>query len=171
MDGSTWESDSVEAWKENIKQDFDILEWKNKIENMQELAEKAISDNKHMSISIQGSSRDSFVHANVNINVGNIGNRAITSFTILVLCSDSNGFPVNTGHGDLATNSCSYIMEGSSAKSNAHGTGSFEFYISQAADIQSLEGIVSEIEFSDGTVWENPYAPYWELYYGDVVGK
>lgn len=171
MDGSVWESETIEAWEEKCKGGFDIEKWRANIEGMKELADKAISDNKHMSISIKGSKRDSFVHANLNMNIGNIGSRAITSFTILMLCFDSNGFPVNTGHGNLASNSCCYIIEGQSAKSNEHGTASFEFYISQDAGIQSLEGIVSEIEFSDGTIWTNPYAPYWELYYGDVVGK
>lgn len=170
MDGSIWESNSIEAWAKDNKTSFDIEAWKAKIENMKEHADKAISENNYMTIATQCTMKNGHVYVTFSSDIKDIGNQAITAFTILMLCYDENGFPVETECGTLARNSYSFPLSGNSGKSNAHGTGNLDFYLF-GKDVKAMKSIISEIEFSDGTVWENPFAPYWELYYGDVVGK
>lgn len=170
MDGSVWESDAVERWSQQMEQGLDLSNRESPILNMKQLADKAIT-NDFMTISLDCFSEDygDYTKVSFNADVKDIGELAITSFTFTMLCYDSRGLPVNTKQGILSANSISYTFSESNIYSLAHGEGIFSFGLDE--EIKSVTPLISEISFSNGDVWKNQYAPYWELYYGDVIGK
>lgn len=174
MDGEIWESDAIETWLEDMESGIDVNEEKAVIDNMKELADKA-EKNDYMTLQITDAFMDNHRWANIDysVDVFNTMGKAISSFEILVLCFDKNGFPVHIGEPHLASNSTVYEDKSSNITEKEYRTGYFSwpFTFSDSGDVALAKGIISKVSFTNGDVWENQYAPYWELYYGDFRGK
>lgn len=171
MNGDVWESDSLKTWFSEMEKGIDIEMKKSVIEEMREFAGEA-EKNDYISLRFLGCSpKNRYTEVSFSTDVFNTNGKVIQSFEITALCFDKNGFPLNVADGCyLANNTIVYEQKGINISSSGNGEGVFSI-AHDTESISSVKGIISKISFSNGDVWENPYEPYWELYYGDVIGK
>lgn len=170
MDGSSWEAESIQSWLGELKNGIDIAQKKSEFQSMKAWADTAES-NDYMSISVSYADHDNIsTSLDFSAKIKDIGNNAIESFELIILCYDNNGYPIKLDEPNFALNSTHCEVNGNHGMSGGKGTGQFKI-LTQNQFASQVKSVLSKIEFANGEIWINRYAPYWELYHGDVFGK
>ncbi len=100
----------------------------------------------------------------IEVMVENHTDKTVKNYTVSILAYDDKGFPLklkgpNTDKEvyELKGQAKSaFIKSGDTYGKNAGWT------IIENANIKTLIACVVEVEYTDGTVWENEYYPYWQ---------
>ena len=162
QDGTTWEAEenSIKKWAKNTKKNFKIENYQADMNSLK--AEAALAEtNEYLeltSFSIEHGNQFSDKH-DLHFTIKNISEKDITIARIFVLEYDDGGFPVSVSPYDT------YCLNGHTTGGNVNlrpgESSSFTDDLFLSGPTENVKVIVSEVEFHDGTVWNNPYLYEW----------
>lgn len=95
----------------------------------------------------------------VKVIVQNNTQKVVKSYIVSILAYDSAGYPLKINYNDYEE-----LVEADGANIPAGGTHGQDNYCSiyyEAEKISSALACVKQVEYYDGTIWENPYYEYW----------
>lgn len=95
----------------------------------------------------------------VQVIVKNNTKKVVKSYTVSVLAYDSLGFPLKIDYNNyekLVKSDGANIQPG-----KTHGKDNYCDIFYEQEKISSALACVTEVEYYDGTTWENPYYEYW----------
>lgn len=161
-DGTTWEATQLEAWAKEQKSQFSVEKYKESIKALEENATLAES-NEYAEIFSY-----SIVHGNqfssdldLHFTISNLSSQGIVSARIFVLEFDENGFPVSVSPYDT------YCLNGHQTAGTINlAAGKTEEFVNSLfidGTTTQIKTVIAELEFQDGTTWENPYLYEWVL--------
>ena len=160
QNGTEWELENIDAWQAETLKTFSVAEYKEKITALSENASKAydigdvaISNIKIVKDNPYSTSKD------YNFSLENKSNQGILSVSIYVLEFDENGFPVSVSPYDKYCKNGHAL--GGTVNLGAGKKGSFGDDLFISGDTKYTKEIITQIEYQDGTVWENPYMYEW----------
>ena len=155
-----WENNNVDVWYDNVIKNFTVDAYNDAVALFAGDAKKA-ETNEYVSIDStdkvyrnQYSTKDDF-----DFTITNISDKDIAGLNVLVLEYDENGYAVSTSpyntyfKNDNKTGGTVNLVSGA--------TDSFTDDLFFVAECKQYKCIVSYIEFTDGTSWENPYKYEW----------
>lgn len=163
-DGTTWEANEmqVENWAKEASNSFSVEEQKNEVSRLKETGSLA-ETNEFASLTdytIKHGNQFSSDH-DLHFSLQNTSDQGITRLNIFVLEFDKNGFPVAVNPYDT------YCINGHQTggtvnlASGASSSYSDDLFISSTTT--QIKGVISYIEFQDGSEWNNPYLYEWIL--------
>lgn len=161
-DGTVWEASGLSSWVETQKNTFSVTDHNAKLSSLNEDAKKAENCNyasiDHYSIDHdnQFSTRKDF-----SFTLTNHTDKGILKINIFVLEFDKNGYPVSVSPYD--TFCLNGHSTGGTVNVAAGTTDDFETTLFIFGSTTQVKFIIRNIEFSDGTVWENPWQYEWIL--------
>lgn len=155
-DGSIWEAQGLTAWANETVKNFSVEAYKQKIENMESDSKNA-ENNPYVQVI---ANRISTTHSedDLELVMKNISGKDITALSLYITQYDQNGYGVD---GYIRK-----VVKGHTLSNGNTYSYSSSMFFSTSTKYQKV--IVSSLEFSDGTVWNNPYAPQWSLYNVDM---
>ena len=95
----------------------------------------------------------------IQVIVKNNTQKVVKSYTISILAYDSNGFPLKidySGYEKLCSCEGANIQPG-----DTHGKDNYCSIYYEKDKIASSIACIKEVEYYDGTRWENPYYEHW----------
>lgn len=162
--GEVWQATGVNAWAEETAKNFTIDAYKASVESMKQDAEKA-QECPYLKVTKATkyhSNRYSDSH-DLEATVRNTGEKTIKTFTLVLAEYDARNYPTKYKSGSYFTpNSLRAICNPANIEPGDDGTVNWTLVFSGTCE--TFNYIISEIEFDDGTTWQNPYAAPWLIY-------
>ena len=95
----------------------------------------------------------------VQVIVKNNSKKVVKSYTVSVLAYDSSGFPLKIQYNNYET---LVKLDGANIQpGKTHGKDNYCSIFYEQEKISSALACVTEVEYYDGTTWNNPYYEYW----------
>lgn len=95
----------------------------------------------------------------VKVIVQNNTQKVVKSYVVSVLAYDADGYPLKIEYNNYE---CLVEYEGANVQPGAtHGKDNYGSISYEEEKISSALACVKEVEYYDGTTWENPYYEYW----------
>ena len=163
-DGSTWTASGIDSWANDKVKIFTVDNYNQSIENMKADSDAA-SKNPYMEIISTEKYSDGHNLEIFNIDVKNISNKNISKFEFLMLEYDQNGYAIASLENFVTRNCVRFIVPENVAPGEKIGL-KYDLFFPE--NVKKFAVIIYEIEFSDGSVWTNPYTFHWLLYNQDL---
>lgn len=158
---------------EELKQIFNDKEITEKITEIKEkVKEQQIQEYKNNQEVTVESARIYVQHPNykslypdsIEVIIKNNTNKTIKNYSISILAYDSNNYPlkVQTQYNfGRATYEFIGLAENANIIAGATGGKDYGWALEEEHKISKLLALVKEVEYYDGSKWENPYYEYW----------
>lgn len=101
----------------------------------------------------------------IQVVVKNNTNKVVKNYSVAMLAYDSNGYPLKINYNsnlELGQATAANIQPG-----ETHGNGNYYSIIYEQDKMRTIIACVKEVEYYDGSKWENPYYEYWEEQYNE----
>lgn len=163
-DGTDWSASAsqLHAWADTVRADFSVDGYKAGIAALQETAVQA-EHNEYAQLTdfyIEHGNRYSS-DLDFHFSVQNTSDQGITMLNVFVLEFDENGFPVSVSPYD--TYCINGHRTGGTVNLTAGQSGDYVDDLFLSGSTTQVKVVISNIEFQDGSAWQNPYIYEWIL--------
>ncbi len=160
MDNKEW-SVNADSWTSDFSID-------SRIKQIEDMRENAISAENNPYLKIVSSEKwhgNKFDSSqNISITVKNIGDKPISTIYITVMEYDENGYPLNVNKPGYAALPNADKLKLDFSVVDAGDTQEYEAHLFFMSDCKDYVLLVSSIDFTDGTTWNNENTLPWIIY-------
>ena len=159
-DGSAWSATGINGWVESARSGFDVEAYKQSIVALTSDGEIANNCDGAVLTEVYINHGNQFSDKHdLHFSVQNTSSLGITKLTLFVLEFDENGFPVSVNPYDTCC--LNGHRMGGTVNLAAGQTGSYESDLFISATTTQIKTVIANIEFQDGSEWDNPYLYEW----------
>lgn len=160
MDGTTWEAKNIDSWVERIGKDFSLEKHLEEINDFETNAKKA----EDTEVYVSGLKKKKSGYGSLKPTFVNNGVKTTKVIKALALIYDKNLYAVSAlnGSGFIVPNGLHMQLDSVNLQTGYEVEGNYDMIAFDNWDF--AKAIVYEIEYTDGSIWQNPYVCEWILY-------